>query len=262
MPSLSSEIRAYAATFMSSSLVESSPSTGSPTPRRPRGKTAPAARRSGQSQPSISAACSHAVAQAIQDAERVADEYSADRSSTTSGAERSGPVSWARRTCRAGRRRRAGGARGRRVAPVLEQRVPLRAQRAYRLLAQRLRGATPPPTARWGCRPPHRRRGAPHPVPRARGAPGSSWADRWPTAPELRAPAPRRLRPRRLAVGSGVERVQPDGTTGAQRHRPGHPRHRQVGVLARTGSTTQARRPKTAWRHKKVLTKALLPRPI
>ncbi len=117
------------------------------------------------------------------------------------------------------------------VAPVLEQRAALRAQRPRRLLArgeQRLHhhrhggGAVD----RSGVEERRTQCGA---LARQQAPPQAGAGQR---RQELGPAPPRRVGPPVLVVGSRVERVQPDGTAGTEGHRADAPGIGQVGVLA------------------------------
>ena len=114
-------------------------------------------------------------------------------------------------------------------------------------------GTWPRSAATWPVLPPTRR------VP---GAPGRGHRRR-PTTPAIpsadgpvRPPRPRALRT--LVRVQGFSLMAPPGRRATGRT----PQAAARSPYSPLGSTTQARRPKTAWRQRNVLTKALLPRPI
>ena len=176
-----------------------------------------------------------------------------------------GRASSARRTCRTGRRAPAGAVRARR-------RVRLRAGRAARCAATRAASALGDRSAstttgtvgtRW---PPAVTRPAPRPARPARVGRGCGPGRRWParTSSSIRRRAAG-IGAVAVAVadssGSGIERVEPHGPARTQRDGT-NPHASARSAYSPLGSTTQARRPNTAWRQRNVLTNALLPRPI
>ena len=151
------------------------------------------------------------------------------------------------------------------VAPVLQQVAAFGAQRARP--RQRSGTAAPRrPRARWAlsaapcCR---QRRpecgalaGASGPTETGAGERGQQLHP----APAFASASPGRGHVRRRSGpgSSGLSRMAPPGRNATGRM----PQASARSAYSPLGSTTQARRPKTAWRQRKVLTKALLPRPI
>ncbi len=141
------------------------------------------------------------------------------------------PVSSDRRTCRRGRRAPAGAARARRRArPRAVRAAPCAASAAASSLGESSAsttigtvGAPSTPSASRSA------------APSAARSRGTRLRPRQAPASDARSSV--RLRPVAsgpvcLVVRSGVERVQPDGTAGTQRHRPDTPGIGQVGVFA------------------------------
>ena len=210
-------------------------STGSPRPRRPRGRSGPVPTVSAPPPAAVraSAACNQAVAHAIR-TPSAADEYSAERSRTTSGAERSrpdvvGPSNMPQRSPCTSRRSssatsRPSSSRSRRSVRSARAASSLGASRASTTTGTV--GTAVDTVASAKRRPQRGALAGRQPPAEARAGQGGEQLH--PAAPRGVGTGPGVT----VVVGPGIERIEADGTTGSQGHRSHAPRVGQVAVLA------------------------------
>ena len=178
-----------------------------------------------------SAACNQAVAHAIR-TPRAADEYSADKSRTTSGEERSkpgvvGPSNIPRRSPCTSRRNSNATSR----PSSRRSRRSVRNERAASAVGVS-RASTTTGTVGTATDRVDSARAAPSAA-RSRGTRSASETGTGEGGEQLHPPTPAGVRPRgSVDVGTRVERIEADGTTRTQRHGPDTPRVSEVAVLA------------------------------